>query len=462
MKQSSDRFTGTLILPSMVVGSAWIVSLIGAFHIDPFVYAIASSIYCFDLIDLLFRVYRRRNSRRKAQARAVTSIVVHEGSAGPAISRLPMQPYALIFSVHNLEREIDRFIEVTRPYQDRTWIVDDCSTDNTALRLRNAGWRCLELSANVKKPAAIKALLERLPREIHTVLVLDPDSFITAERHAPWTQLEECVRDFQASGAAGMCPRLQVVGETLLEQLQTLEYALSFCLGRQSMGDLTTTSGLAMYRRDALQWALARHSLSVYAEDLENTVLLLGKGETIYYDDRLIIETEGKRTLQGLFSQRVGWSFGLLKVFLERRREIWRAAVRRPAGFYQYMIYLGGISVAALPLKFAGGVLLILSLANGIDELLGTHWIPNNSMTNPLLFTLVYIQYFLLVIVAALLALPRHLALRCLWRAPFYLFYIAMQLVPMTVGYLNWLSYVLLGRRLYADHYDATLERRAT
>ena len=37
---------------------------------------------------------------------------------------------------------------------------------------------------------------------------------------------------------------------------------------------------------------------------------------------------------------------------------------------------------------------------------------------------------------------------------PLYFFYAAFHIVPASVGYLNWLSLRIRGRRLFADHYQ--------
>jgi hypothetical protein len=37
---------------------------------------------------------------------------------------------------------------------------------------------------------------------------------------------------------------------------------------------------------------------------------------------------------------------------------------------------------------------------------------------------------------------------------PLYLFYAITHIAPMTVGYMNWISMKLRGRRLYHDHYE--------
>jgi hypothetical protein len=37
---------------------------------------------------------------------------------------------------------------------------------------------------------------------------------------------------------------------------------------------------------------------------------------------------------------------------------------------------------------------------------------------------------------------------------PLYLFYALVHIVPMSVGYANWIAVRLTGRRLYRDHYE--------
>ena len=80
----------------------------------------------------------------------------------------------------------------------------------------------------------------------------------------------------------------------------------------------------------------SEHSLSVYAEDFENAIMLLSQGERIYYDGRLVVSTEGPGTLGRWFSQRVGWYHGLLKVYTERAGAIWRISKRTPFAMYHY------------------------------------------------------------------------------------------------------------------------------
>ncbi len=129
------------------------------------------------------------------------------------------------------------------------------------------------------------------------------------------------IGDFQQSGAAAVCPRIMIEPDGFLARFQAFEYALAFRVGRESLADYSITSGVS--RSTAATRCGARcseHSLSVYAEDLENAVILLSHGERIYYDGRLVVSTEGPGTLARWFSQRVGWYHGLLKVYTERVR----------------------------------------------------------------------------------------------------------------------------------------------
>ncbi len=44
---------------------------------------------------------------------------------------------------------------------------------------------------------------------------------------------------------------------------------------------------------------------------------------------------------------------------------------------------------------------------------------------------------------------------------PLYLFYAIAHIVPMTVGFLNWVTLQAWGRRIYRDHYESDAKLRA-
>ena len=366
---------------------------------------------------------------------------------------LELSPYAIIASVHDAADDIDRFTATLQPFKDAVWLIDDASGDDTLLRLRRDGWNVVAGVVNRKKPAALRHLLQSLPVEIRTVVIMDPDVRWVAAPGLERPMLEAVISDLQRSGAAACTPRVQAHRGGWLEECQAFEYELACGLGRKSLGELCCNSGVSVYRRTALEAALNRHSLSVYAEDFENSLLLLERGERIYYDDRLIIETHAKDTWKNLLSQRVGWSFGCAKVVVERLPQIFAIARRGPLGAYQYVFYLCVTGVLLLPLKLVSTGLLTMSLFKGLDDLLLTQWLPTRPWNEPLLFCLWYAKSTLILLLACLSALPRGERRRHLLTLPFYCFYGLLQYIPTTIGYLNLLTLRTAGRRLYADHY---------
>jgi cellulose synthase/poly-beta-1,6-N-acetylglucosamine synthase-like glycosyltransferase len=402
-----------------------------------------------DLIDILVRMYVARST---ASADG-TSIRLDVGEFTPRQMKLHLEPWALIVSVHNLEDDLDPFLESIEPYREHLWVIDDASTDRTFLRLQQAGVHCIRGSVNRKKPGALKELLRHLPGNVATIGILDPDVHIRNFSRNELSDLERSLFLFQRSGCAAMCPRIEVRQDGWLARLQGLEYAITFAVGRKSLADRSITSGVAFYRRDALEHVFERHRLSVYAEDLRNALLLLGHGEQIYYDERLCVDTLGKRTLHSWFSQRVGWFFGLIRVYQDSFRDVRRIAGDHPFFVYHYVFYMGVCAIGLHPLKLLALALSIMGVANGFDDLLGLGVIPNTAWTDPAYFVLAYLKYTLLT--AALLAFVvkgerRHLA----GSVPLFYLYQLLHIVPVTIGYANWLSLRFFGRRVYRDHFQ--------
>ena len=432
-------------------------------------YGIANLIVYTDALDFALRLYMRR--RHTATARGTgrdTETSIDLGGAlstslyyGPAFDAAPgfpragaRAPYAIVASVYNLGDQLDEFLTAYGPYRDRTWLVSDGSTDDTLLRLRQAGWRCFDDGVNRRKPAALKRLLETLPDTIEAVFVIDPDIHVLPFGAGSTIDLDQFVADFLRSGAAAACPRVMIAPDGFLARFQAFEYALAFRLGRRSLADYCQTSGVSLYRRDALRRALDAHSLSVYAEDFENAVLLLDRGERIYYDGRLLVSTEGPGAFNRWFSQRVGWYYGLLKVYTERFGAVWRVARRTPFSLYHYVLYLGGLTIAAHALKVMSALLLAVSFIGGFDTLFLARWLPNTGWINPVYFMSAVGGYLLLGVVALFTVVPREERAYIAPVVPLYLFYALVHIAPMTVGYANWIAVKLTGRRLYRDHYE--------
>jgi len=421
------------------------------------VLGLANLIVYTDALDFILRLHVRRRHIATAPTEENRHLSIDLSGALPARTReiVPVRPYAIVASVHNLEPLVDEFMEAFAAYRDRVWLISDGSTDSTVLRLRHAGWRCIDESVNRRKPGALRRLLERLPAHIETVMVVDPDIRIRGRGGGSRIDFERFIRDFQNSGAAAVCPRVMIEPDGFLARFQAFEYALAFRIGRESLADYSITSGVSCYRRDALERALALHSQSVYAEDLENALILLSLDERIYYDGRMVVSTEGPGNVRRWFSQRVGWYYGLFKVYIERRREIWRISKRAPFAMYHFVVYLGGLSLILHPLKIVSATLLVLSFVSGFDGLFLAGVIPSGTtLANPAYFMAAIGSYLALGVFALFTVVPKAERAYIAPIVPLYLFYAITHIAPMTVGYANWIALKLWGRRVYADHYE--------
>lgn len=449
-----------LALSVLLVG--WIAlstASLGASDFSLLLYGLANLIVFTDALDFGLRLYVHR--RRTAIAadfgsgdmRHTSIDLAAACSAGRGAMRV--RPYAIVASLFNWQDQLDEFMERLRPYQRHVWLVSDGSTDNTVRRLRQAGWRCLDEEVNRHKPGALRRLLGTLPAEVETVMVIDPDVRICDRREGSAVELERVIADLQRSGAAAACPRIALEPDGFLGRFQAFEYALACVVGRRSLADLAITSGVAIYRRDALEHALAEHSLSVYAEDLENSVILLRDGERIYYDGRLVVSTQGPESLSRWFSQRVGWYYGLLRVYTQRFHELWRIGRRAPIAMYNYVGYIGVLALGLHLLRLVSVLLLLVSVVAILDNLFAFNLLQVGGAINPVYFAAALGSYLALGAIALFTVVPKGERAYVAPIVPIYFVYVLVHIAPITVGFANWLALRLWGRRLYRDHYQA-------
>ncbi len=423
------------------------------------IYALANSMLFTDALDFLLRAYmHRRNTAHTGRRTRSTArlLSVDLASATPAASRgrIPPRPFAIVASIFNWDSRLDEFKEAFLPYQDHVWLISDGSRDHTGTRLRQSGWRCFDDGINRHKPGALRRLLETLPAPIETVLVIDPDVRIRAPGEGSAAELPHVIAEFQQSGAAAACPCIMIEPDGFLGRFQAFEYALAFGLGRRSLADYCISSGICLYRRSALARALSRHSLSVYAEDLETALLLLGTGERIYYDGRLVVSTEGPGSWARWFSQRVGWYYGLIKVYAERLAEVRRTCARGAFATYHFLVYMGVLSLALHPIKMLSAALVLASIGGGFDQLLALDLLPRDGLANPVYFATAFGSYLLLGVFALLTVVPRAQRGYVAPIVPLYLLYALANIAAITVGFANWFALRWFGRRLYRDHYE--------
>ena len=432
-----------------------------AFGFSIFFFAVANMIVYTDALDFAVRLYVKRRHTAAVDGvidrDADRNVSINLAAILPtdAMGAVPASPFAIIASVYNLEDHLEEFMEAFEPYREHVWLISDGSTDNTVLRLSQAGWRCFDGGENRRKPGAIRRLLERLPAHIETVMVIDPDIRIRGVQEGSSIDLYRFIGDFQQSGAAAACPRIMIEPDGFLARFQAFEYALAFRVGRESLADFSITSGVSFYRRSALRRALAKHSLSVYAEDFENALILLSEGERIYYDGRLVVSTEGPGSLQRWFSQRVGWYHGLLKVYTERFAEVRRISRRSPFAAYHYIVYVGGLSLVMHLVKLLSAALLLLSFLSGLDGLLVQDIVPHGRLTNPEYFTAALGSYLALGVIALFTSVPKAERAYTAPIVPLYLCYAIVHIAPMTVGFANFFALKLFHRRVYQDHYES-------
>ena len=202
--------------------------------------------------------------------------------------------------------------------------------------------------------------------------------------------------------------------------------------------------------------------MSVYAEDFENALILLSRGEAIYYDGRLVVSTEGPGKLTRWFSQRVGWYHGLLRVYWTRFSEVWKVSRRSPFAFYHFIVYVGVLSLGLHLAKMISAVVLLISLFSGFDLLLVSHVFPRSSLFDPGYFVSAIGSYLALGVVALFTVVPRTERAYAAPIVPLYLFYALVHIAPMTIGFVNWVTLQFLGRRVYRDHYESEENLRAS
>ena len=446
--------------------AGWIVlslSTAHAYGFSIFFFALANLIVYTDALDFAVRLYMRR--RHTATAGGGTrntpggnlSINLAAMLPPPAMRMIPASPYAIIASVYNLEEEVDAFMNAFGAYRSRVWLISDGSTDNTVLRLRQAGWRCIDDGINRRKPGALRRLLDHLPAHIETVIVIDPDIRIRGLDEGSSIDLDQFVRDFQQSGAAAACPRIMIEPDGFLARFQAFEYALAFRVGRESLADFSITSGGVSF--------LPARSLDAGAA--RAFAVGLRRGFRKRRDNaeprrahllRRAIGWSAPRApdLCGAGSpQRVGWYHGLIKVYIERFPEILRISRRSPFAAYHYLFYVGGLSIAVHVVKMLSASLLLLSFLSGLDVLLLDDIGPRSSLANPEYFVAAISSYLALGVIALFTSVPKAERAYTAPIVPLYLCYAIVHIVPITVGFGNFFALKLFGRRIYQDHYES-------
>ncbi|MDO8522579.1 MAG: glycosyltransferase [bacterium] len=195
-----------------------------------------------------------------------------------------------------------------------TIIIDDGSTDGTpavAKTFENSGVRVFH-KENGGKHTALNLALQNTDAEI--IGCLDADSSVSEDA------LMRVVPIFENRDISAVTPGVHVrKPKTALQHIQNAEYTLSvfnrFMFA--ALGSVFITPGaFSMYRaktvRDLGGW---RHGHST--EDMELALRMQENGHKIANAPAASVYTATPGTLPGLFHQRVRWTYGFLRNFID-------------------------------------------------------------------------------------------------------------------------------------------------
>jgi len=361
-----------------------------------------------------------------------------------------LKPYRIVAAVYNIEKEWETIIEDLASVKDKLFIIDDASTDNTFEVVKESGVDIVRNPENTNKPGAILYGLGKLPEDVETVIVIDPDVEMPSS-----TILDRTIYDFQRSGAAAcglyIVP-LRTKKKSVVNLCQILEYELSMYYGKEIPHDFMVISGAAsVHNRSTLEEALVKSSRSVYAEDFETSLIILSSEERIYFDRRAVVRTRVPRTFRQFTMQRMGWYFSVPKVTFPYLIKFRRC--KDPLMRYQFYIYNFFFTLLIHPFRvfsmfILGASLCTYILGLFIDSIAKYQVMPPYILMG--MSVVVFYLYLALEGFVGSITLKRRDWSVIFW-FPLYMTY--QVIVPITIGYLNFFTWTLVGRKMIADPY---------
>jgi cellulose synthase/poly-beta-1,6-N-acetylglucosamine synthase-like glycosyltransferase len=366
------------------------------------------------------------------------------------LEKFDLKPYRVMLSVYNIQDEWPEIWNRLKPLKNELFIVNDASTDQTQKIIAQDGVKVVSNEGNTNKPGAILFGLSCLPKEVETALVMDPDVEIPDR-----TILEQAIFDFQRSGAAAcalnILPALNK--RNYLEMCQFMEYSDAMFFGKAiPHNDVYISGAAAILQRETLEKYLKLSSKSVYGEDMEISILILLSKLRTYFDDRVLIRTKVPFKLKELTKQRMGWFFAMAKVTFSFARK----ALHHPDLFFKYNFYVYNliIVILLLPLRFIAICICFIS----IIALLGGLFIPIlvGYQLLPIYFIL-FITVLYILMTFDTFIWNKELKARDFPVVFLYFFYNIYQvMVPMALGYTNYLCWILTKKKVIGDPYEKT------
>jgi len=367
------------------------------------------------------------------------------------LTEFELKPYRVVASVYNIAGEWDQILENLAPFRDKLFLIDDDSPDDTYEVVKASGVEIIRNPENTNKPGAIFYAVQHLPPEVETVIVMDPDVLLPDR-----LSVERVLYDFQRSGAGGAAvnvlpERPRKHPRSLMFQCQAIEYELSMYCGRDIPHNFVFVSGaFGIYNRKAHEPALAGSSRSVYAEDFETSLMIMADGWRTYFDGRVVVRTDVPEGLYSFTMQRMGWYFGLAKVALSSVFKIRKC--KDPFLRYQFYLYNLGLTVFFHPFRVAAMFTVLLSVFG-----YAFGWISPSIARYQVLpiYLIVFVMLFY-----QFLALDAFVGSMTLDGKdfPVVLFYPLFMMyqvfIPITIGYLNYVTWLLVKRKVIRDPYE--------
>lgn len=293
-------FSWALHVISSSIILAVLIFIIVDFYIFASIVNLDSFFYAFLILSLLtdgllvfIHIPRRRHTKRKL-------------SFDP-------QKLTVVIACHNGEDVIRDTVVAASTHVPlkQIIVVDDASTDSTAMVAKATGARVISNEKNLHKVGSINAAIAYVRTPY--VLILDDDTLID-KAFIPTNLLD----DGYTAVAFNVMPQPK---KTLLNELQRFEYRNTMQMGknlRSSTGAIGNISGaIGLYRTDDLRNQITLHSGQFAGEDEQRTLLahMYGRGKGITYTDTLVI-TKAPATYLQLFKQRAfSWSLAAPELF---------------------------------------------------------------------------------------------------------------------------------------------------
>ncbi len=236
-------------------------------------------------------------------------------------------PVTVLIPAYNEEATIAATVQgvLALDYPDfEVVVVDDCSTDRTAERLRpllgDPRLRLVRKAVNEGKAMALNDAIPLTRGEI--IMIQDADAIPHPD------VLRRLVPHFKGQRVAGVTGNPRVANrDTFLAKLQAIEFTSIISLIKRAQriwGRILTMSGvIGAFRRSAL-YDVGLYSPEMATEDIDLTWRLQLRHWDVRYEPRAIINMRVPRSLRGLWRQRRRWALGLSQVLARH----WKQAVR--------------------------------------------------------------------------------------------------------------------------------------